>query len=284
MTEKASLFQVHRAVELNKSSPDICMHKHIGRGVRNIDSVIWDRERQNAVFASLFAKFTQNPAMKQQLLIAGTKRLAEASPLDTVWEIGLRADGPEPSDPRRCLGKQISEKLLLPSATPFARGRQGWHAPPPLINSTLLHRPTKFMRFLQRRRLAFWFRTTLTLALLGSFRLIFLRHQLTIAPRFRLSPLVSTPPSHSRNTAPRQGGHYARRRSVYHQNGVYSGADAITPIGCVALFETDLPTSLHQAGRLGSDAFAGCRFYCVWRICPSVNIDVRPTERSFLSS
>ena len=64
---KARLFKDHRAVELIMSSPDPSAHKRIGRGVRNFDSVAWDREKQNAVLSGNYAKFKQNPAMKHHL-------------------------------------------------------------------------------------------------------------------------------------------------------------------------------------------------------------------------
>ena len=40
------------------SSPDPGTHKGIGRRVRNFDSVVWDREKQNVVLTGTFAKFT----------------------------------------------------------------------------------------------------------------------------------------------------------------------------------------------------------------------------------
>ena len=49
-------------------SPDPSTHKRMGRGVRNFDSPVWDREKQNVVLAGTYAKFTQNPAMKNHLL------------------------------------------------------------------------------------------------------------------------------------------------------------------------------------------------------------------------
>ena len=88
MAEKASLFQDHRAVELIMSSPDPSTHKRIGRGVRTFDSAVGDREKQNAVLSGAYAKFTQNPAMKNPPSSSDNKLLAEASPLDLVWGIG----------------------------------------------------------------------------------------------------------------------------------------------------------------------------------------------------
>ena len=100
MAAKARLFKDHRAVELIMSSPDPSAHKRIGRGVRNFDSVARDREKKNAVLSGSYDKFTQNTAMKHNLLSTGNKHVAEASPLDPVWGIGLRADHPRAKGPR----------------------------------------------------------------------------------------------------------------------------------------------------------------------------------------
>ena len=107
MAEKARLFKEHRAVELIMSSSDPSTHKRVGRGVRNFDTAVWDREKQNAVFSGNYAKFTQNPAMKLHLLSTGNKLLAEASPLDPVWDTGLRADDPRAKDPHKWRGKNL---------------------------------------------------------------------------------------------------------------------------------------------------------------------------------
>ena len=106
------LFKDHRAVELIMSSPDPSAHKRIGRGVRNCDSAAWDTEKQNALLSGNYAKFTQSPAMKHHLLRTGNKRLAEASPLDPVWGIGLRADDPRAKDPRQWRGKNLPGEAL----------------------------------------------------------------------------------------------------------------------------------------------------------------------------
>ena len=83
MAEKARIFKDHRAVEL-MSSPDPCTHKRVGRGARNFDSAVGDRQKQIAVLAGTYAIFSQNPAIKLHFLSTGNKGLAEASPLDPV--------------------------------------------------------------------------------------------------------------------------------------------------------------------------------------------------------
>ena len=94
IAEKARLFKDHRAVEPIMSSPDTSTRERIGRCLRNVDSAVFGREKQNAVFSGNYAKFKQNPGMKHHLSSTGNKRLADASPLDPVWGIGLRADDP----------------------------------------------------------------------------------------------------------------------------------------------------------------------------------------------
>ena len=84
---------------------------------------------------------------------------------------------------------------------PFAQARPGWQTPPPLSNSTLRPRTTELMRFPQRR-LVLWLWLALAQVLLRSFRPVFLRARQTTAPRFWLSHLGLTPPSHYLNTAP----------------------------------------------------------------------------------
>ena len=137
MAEKAGLFKDHCAVELIISSPDPSTHKRIGGGVRKFDTAAWEREKQNAVLSGNYAKFTQNPAMKHHLLSTGNKRLAEASPLDPVWGIGLRADDPEPKAYASGEGKFCSVRRFLQFAKTFATMRPGWQIRPPLVSSVL---------------------------------------------------------------------------------------------------------------------------------------------------
>ena len=117
-----------------------------------------------------------------------------------MWGVGLRADDPEASDPRRWrgfffLGKTPSavRDAIRTSETALAR-------PPPLINSALRPSTTECMRSTQCR-LALWLGTELAQVLLRSFRPVLLTRRLTTAARVWLSCLVLTPPSCSQNTA-----------------------------------------------------------------------------------
>ena len=58
-------------------------------------TLVLEREKQNAVLSGTYAKFTQNPAItKNRLLSCDNNLLAEYSPLDPVWGVGLRTNGP----------------------------------------------------------------------------------------------------------------------------------------------------------------------------------------------
>ena len=62
--------------------------KHIGRNVAGFDEKDWEAHREEAMFQALVAKFS-NEVLKAQLLATGDAVLAEASPSDAIWGIGL---------------------------------------------------------------------------------------------------------------------------------------------------------------------------------------------------
>ena len=74
--------------------------------------------------------------MKNQRMNSNNKRLAESSPLDPVWGIGLRADDPRANNPCRWRGKNYSVRHFLPFAKQFATVRPGRCTRPPLVVST----------------------------------------------------------------------------------------------------------------------------------------------------
>ena len=100
MSKKAQLF----AIGLNKTyNTDLCKNimestdakqiKSFGRKVRGFDEKIWSDSRYKIVVAGNFLKFSQNPLLRDALLATGDRVLAEASPSDNIWGIGLsRAD------------------------------------------------------------------------------------------------------------------------------------------------------------------------------------------------
>ena len=46
------------------------------------------------MYEGCYAKFSQNPDMKEQLLATGDTIMVEASPMDKIWGIGRKASDP----------------------------------------------------------------------------------------------------------------------------------------------------------------------------------------------
>ncbi|WP_018683567.1 NADAR family protein [Actinokineospora enzanensis] len=81
--------------------------KDLGRGVRGFDAEVWEAARYEIVLAASVAKFGQNPDLRAFLLGTGDRVLVEASPLDTVWGIGLAADDPRAENPADWQGSNL---------------------------------------------------------------------------------------------------------------------------------------------------------------------------------
>ena len=103
------------------------LHKKYGREARIFYTVVWEHERENIVVVSFYSKFTQNPAMRQHLLGTGDRLLAEASPYDTIWGIGYRADHKNALCPPVWRGLYLLGKPLQ-----ILRQRLRDRAPPPV--------------------------------------------------------------------------------------------------------------------------------------------------------
>lgn len=63
-----------------------------GRKVRNFEMHKWAAVARDIVFRGCLAKFIHNPELYYELMKTQGTLLVEASPLDTVWGIGLDAN------------------------------------------------------------------------------------------------------------------------------------------------------------------------------------------------
>lgn len=113
MAEKARLFgdEATRAKILATDSPR--EHKALGRQVAGFVGDTWDRACLEIVVRGNHAKFSQNPAMRAALLATGDKLLVEASPLDKIWGVGLRADDPRIHDRSQWRGTNLLGEALM---------------------------------------------------------------------------------------------------------------------------------------------------------------------------
>ena len=114
MAKKALLFKDYEnyVLIMNERDPQKC--KALGKQVRNFDASIWDRCKEEIVYNGNYAKFDQNAkARKYYLFNTGNTFLAEASPFDTVWGIGLEADHPDATNPSKWKGQNLLGKILM---------------------------------------------------------------------------------------------------------------------------------------------------------------------------
>ena len=124
MAEKCKLFGDLATRERILGVSDPRLHKRWGRAAKHFNEGVWKANRKYITLVGLYEKFLQDPAMRQHLLSSGDRLLAEASPRDTIWGIGLRADDPDAATPSTWLGENLlgsalqQVRTLLREATP----------------------------------------------------------------------------------------------------------------------------------------------------------------------
>jgi ribA/ribD-fused uncharacterized protein len=74
-------------------------HKSLGRQVKNYDDAVWIEHRDELMYEICYAKFSQIPEYREWLLGTGELYIAEASPHDKIWGIGLEETDPLAEDP-----------------------------------------------------------------------------------------------------------------------------------------------------------------------------------------
>ena len=87
--------------------------KEKGRAVSGFDPVIWDKEKINIVVTGNLHKFSKNQELATFLLNTGRRVIAEASPVDSIWGIGLAADDPCIHDPQKWKGENLLGYALM---------------------------------------------------------------------------------------------------------------------------------------------------------------------------
>jgi ribA/ribD-fused uncharacterized protein len=107
MWRKAMLFDDLGSAEKILRAPHPHRAKELGRGVLGFDQRRWDEHRFEIVVAGCVAKFGQHADLRKFLIGTGERVLVEASPIDSVWGIGLAADDPRAEDPEQWRGLNL---------------------------------------------------------------------------------------------------------------------------------------------------------------------------------
>ncbi len=89
MYAKAMFFRDKTTAAKILAAPKPRLQKALGRDVKNFDSKRWDGRKLYEAEKVNHAKFHQNPDLRAALFKTGTAWIAEASPNDAIWGIGL---------------------------------------------------------------------------------------------------------------------------------------------------------------------------------------------------
>lgn len=113
MAQKARLFGDKQTLEKILSSEDPSQIKKLGRQVKQFETQLWDRAKYSIVLNGNWKKFSQNPELRKFLISTGESILAEASPYDTIWGIGLSAEQPQSLKPEQWRGENLLGFALM---------------------------------------------------------------------------------------------------------------------------------------------------------------------------
>ncbi|MCQ2229471.1 MAG: NADAR family protein [Bacteroidales bacterium] len=115
MAQKALLFKDTYIAQQIMQTTDPSVMKKLGRQVRNYDEDIWQSQRVAIVTKGNIAKFSdpRNHKLKEYLLSTGNAPLAEASPFDKIWGIGLDAQTAMKTPPSNWPGQNLLGQILM---------------------------------------------------------------------------------------------------------------------------------------------------------------------------
>ena len=113
MAGKARLFGDGDGLAAVLAAPTPAAAKAAGRRVAGFDESSWDAARFDLVVAGNLAKFGQNEDLRLFLIGTGVRVLAEASPRDRIWGIGLGAGHKDALVPSRWRGINLLGFALM---------------------------------------------------------------------------------------------------------------------------------------------------------------------------
>lgn len=112
MHKKALLFGDEAIASKILATANPSEHKSLGRKVSNFDPAVWDKEARAIVYEGSYYKFTQNKGLLKKLMSTRGTLLVEASAVDKIWGIGMRATDVNADDPRFWKGKNWLGQVL----------------------------------------------------------------------------------------------------------------------------------------------------------------------------
>lgn len=103
MAEKARLFNDEETLALIMEANNPKDQKRLGRLIKNFDATKWNKVCKDVVYRGNLAKF-DDPKLEAYIMSFGDDEFVEASPVDTIWGIGLHEDDPYALDKSKWKG------------------------------------------------------------------------------------------------------------------------------------------------------------------------------------
>ncbi len=113
MAGKARLFNDNDILEKILAAETAPEAKKLGREITGFKPGVWEKEKCNLVLQGNLLKFSSHPELKEFLLKTGDQVIAEASPVDNIWGIGLAADHADAENPLRWKGENLLGYALM---------------------------------------------------------------------------------------------------------------------------------------------------------------------------
>ncbi len=113
MAEKARLFSDEEMAGRILAAKSPAEAKKLGREIRGFEPERWEERKYEIVKTGNLHKFGQHQALAGFLLATNDRILVEASPVDTLWGIGLAADAADAGHPARWQGPNLLGFALM---------------------------------------------------------------------------------------------------------------------------------------------------------------------------
>jgi len=113
MAEKARLFNDQTALMKLLKSTHPGQAKRIGREVLHFNEQLWQERRFDIAYKGNLAKFTQHLALADFLRNTHDRVLVEASPVDSIWGIGLSEEHFDCANPTLWPGLNLLGFVLM---------------------------------------------------------------------------------------------------------------------------------------------------------------------------